>query len=275
MKSYTIFGGTGFIGSHFVKFLKKMGHSVWIPEKNDSSIFNKKLGIVIYAAGYGNCTDNPYNVLQANTSLLSHILDKGQFDKLIYLSSTRIYMNQSISTEDSSVLINFEDNRKLFNLTKLISEELCIKSNRDCMIIRPSNVYGLSLNSPLFLPSIIRDAVKNKVVNMYVSPNYRKDYISVDDLVNATIKLSELNTPPKIINVASGKNISAEEIAKILKEKTDCNILWNKPLSNYEVFPPINIDKLRRKIQFNPRNVLSDLDKMILEYKDIIKNEKS
>lgn len=110
---------------------------------------------------------------------------------------------------------------------------------------------------------------------MYVSPNYRKDYISVDDLVNATIKLSELNTPPEIINVASGKNISAEEIAKILKEKTDCNILWNKPLSNYEVFPPINIDKLRRKIQFNPRNVLSDLDKMILEYKDIIKNEKS
>ncbi|WP_337242221.1 NAD-dependent epimerase/dehydratase family protein, partial [Proteus faecis] len=77
--------------------------------------------------------------------------------------------------------IHTSDNRRLFNITKLAAEEICLKSNKNITIIRPSNVYGTAINSSLFLPSIVRDAIQKKEINMFVSPEYSKDYISVND----------------------------------------------------------------------------------------------
>ncbi|MCV5223230.1 NAD-dependent epimerase/dehydratase family protein, partial [Escherichia coli] len=93
--------------------------------------------------------------------------------------------------ETDDLLVTAGDNRKLFNLTKLVAEELCIKSERDVTVVRPSNVYGLALNSTLFLPSIIRHAINNGEINMFVAPEYAKDYVSVNDVAKACVLLAE------------------------------------------------------------------------------------
>jgi len=267
MSLYTVFGGKGFIGSEFVHQLKNKGHSVSLPERGDESIFDKNLGTVIYCAGYGDCQKDPFNVLNANTLLLSELLRKSTFEKMVYISSSRVYMNQNGSKETNDLTVCSNDNRRLFNLTKLVSEEMCLRSERHCLIIRPSNVYGLAVNSPLFLPAITRNAINNGVVDMHVSKDYSKDYVSVYDVVNTTLALIDLNeTKSEIINLASGKNVSADKIAEVLIEETGCSVNWHTVNSN-EQFPIIDIDELKNKLNFEPRSVLLDLRNMVDTYK--------
>ena len=269
MSKFTVFGGRGFIGSEFVKELKVQDNEVFIPERDDTSIYDIDLGTVIYCAGYGDCQRDPFNVLYANVILLSSLLEKGTFDKLVYISSTRVYMNQTDSVEDCNLTICNDDNRRLFNLTKLTAEELCLKSQKNCLIVRPSNVYGVALNSPLFLPSITRDAINNGIVNMYVNKNYVKDYVSVKDVVDATLSIiTKISIENKVINIASGFNISANDIATALINKTNCKINWLENKTEVEIFSEIDISELKLILKdYKPKNVLDDLNIMVDEFK--------
>lgn len=266
---YTVIGGKGFIGSKIVKSLESMGDNVWIPNKGDKSIFKKPLGVVIYCAGHGDCNNGIYKVFDSNSVLLSKLLELADFERIVYISSTRIYMNQEEADENSNLTISENDSRRLFNLTKLLSEELLMKSGRKFSIIRPSNTYGMALKSPLFLPTIVRNAVDFGEINMHVSSDYAKDYISVDDVAELTVKISkDENAINEIFNIASGENIKANEIIKILVSETSCKVNWHSNES-LEYFPITNIDKILLRYNFKPRKVLNDLESMIKEYKQI------
>ena len=273
MANYTVVGGLGFIGSEIVKQLEDKAHNVFIPKRNDSRLYTDDLGIVIYCVGHGDCKNNPLKVFHSNSVLLANMLDNSTFDKLIYVSSTRLYMGQEFASEHADLSVLTADNRRLFNLTKLVSEELCLLSNKDAIIIRPSNVYGLALNSPLFLPAITRDAINNNQVDMYVTPDYKKDYISVVDVAYATCELAgKIELSQRVFNIASGINTSAGEIADLLSKETGCNITWHKGCVD-EVFPVNDLSAIKNEIIFNPKNVLDDLKIMIDEFKINLSNK--
>lgn len=269
---FTIVGGNGFIGSKVAEIVKKNGHKVFIPKRGDQKLYTDELGIVIYCSGVGECQNRPFDVLDANTTLLSRILKESKFERLIYLSSNRLYMGGISSIETDDLIVLSQDQRRLFNLTKMVSEELCLLSGRDITIVRPSNVYGLALDSPLFLPSIIKDAINLETVNMYVEPEYSKDYVSVDDVSKAIYKLALKNDlGSKVYNICSGENVTAEEIADILVRETKCDVIWHKTNNSVELFPVSNISSLSKEIDFQPSKVLNDLKAMIDDYKNNIK----
>lgn len=258
---YTVIGGRGFIGSEIVENLRAKGENVVVPPRDDNSLFEKDLGIVIYAAGNGDCVNHPFDVYKSNTELLASILERAQFTKLIYISSTRVYMEQAGASESDNVTICSGDNRRLFNLTKLVSEELCLKSNRDTIIVRPSNVYGLALKSKLFLPSIIRNAISNRHIDMYVSPEYAKDYVSVHDVAELIFRISQSNEH-KIYNIASGDNTTASDIAELIAKKTGCTVEWHHGFQG-EYFPPTDNVRTLNEYDYVYSNVLSDIEIMI------------
>ena len=270
MSKYTVFGGRGFIGSTIVEQLKLNGHDVYIPVREDNSIFDEDLGIVIYCAGQGDCKNSPFGVFDANCSLIAKVLEYCKFQRLIYMSSTRVYMNYESSLESDNVVISCDDNRRLFNLTKLVSEELCLKSGKDVVIVRPSNVYGVALNSPLFLPAITRNAILNKKVDMYISPNYEKDYVAVDDVANTCIQIAKnKEITGEIINIASGYNVSAQEIADELESNTGCEIVWHNMAFPNENFPITDITLIKSLIpNYEPKNVLNDIKLMIKDFSE-------
>ncbi|ELB2076206.1 NAD(P)-dependent oxidoreductase [Vibrio parahaemolyticus] len=273
---FTVFGGQGFIGSEFVKQLEMRGEQVFIPKREEPDIYDKELGTIIYCAGYGDCEKDPYNVINANVFLLSNILQRSHFDKLVYVSSTRIYMNNIGSNPDGDVSIICNDSRRLFNLTKLTAEEICIKSKKDCFIIRPSNVFGLAINSPLFLPSITRNAINNGYIDMYVTEDYAKDYVYVGDVVKSTLQiLDSKKDKPRIVNIASGVNTTAKEIADILKNKTGCNVNWHNIENDKEQFPITDITEMKKHIDFEPIQVTTALEKLVDKFIRALSNEKS
>lgn len=270
MYDYTVIGGSGFIGSGFVDYLTKLGHSVDAPKKGDSSIFERELGTVIYCAGVGDCINQPFDVFDAHSKLLAELLKNANFKRFIYISSTRLYMGQESACENSDLSIVHSDKRKLFNLTKLVGEELCLLSGKNVIIVRPSNVYGLALNSPLFLPAITRNAINNGRVDMYVTPEYAKDYLALDDLLSAVYRLSQKESLSHIMyNIASGKNTTAGSIAKVLKAETGCEVNWVEG-SVDEYFPVTDIQLILQEIDFHPADVLLDLELMVRNFKKVL-----
>jgi nucleoside-diphosphate-sugar epimerase len=268
--NYTVIGGRGFIGSRIVELLKQNGASVWTPEKDDAELFTKELGIIIYCAGHGDCENGFLKVFESNLSLLVKVSELSSFDKLVYISSSRVYMGQADSNELSDLFILSHDSRRLFNLTKLVAEEILLKSKKNIIIVRPTNVYGLALDSPLFLPSIVRNAINNGKVDIYVSPDYAKDYVSVDDVAEAIYQLSvKNNLQSRIFNIASGQNIKASDILKVLVRETGCEVIWHSLVDNDDSFPITTIDCIDREVGFKPKSLLSELKLMISDYKNI------
>ncbi|EPJ0879084.1 TPA: NAD(P)-dependent oxidoreductase [Citrobacter freundii] len=260
-----IIGGNGFIGSEIVNEFAHEEVEVVIPARNELIAGNSEKDIIIYCAGNGDCS-KPEQVVDSNINYLQRILAYCNFKKLIYLSSTRLYLNSEISNEDAAITIHSEDSRRLFNLTKLTAEECCLKSEKNTLIVRPSNVYGKAFDSKLFLPMIVKHAILNKKINMYVDKDYSKDYVSVSDVAGVVKYLSlNYNSKNDIFNIASGQNTTAFEIANIIQSKINCEIVWNEN-STKEQFPVINISKIKGIMQYIPSSITDDLSLMIDEF---------
>lgn len=264
MKVFVV-GGNGFIGSEVVKTFQSSAVEVIVPTRNELFATNAGSDIIIYCAGNGDCS-RPEQVVESNIIYLQQILANCNFKKLIYLSSTRLYLNSEQSAENAGITIQYDDNRRLFNLTKLTAEECCLKSGKNVLIVRPSNVYGNAFESKLFLPMIVKHAILNKKINMYVNKEYSKDYVSVAD-VSEAIKYLALayEGEEKIFNIASGKNTTAIEIAEIIQSKINCEIVWH-PNSTNENFPVIDLAKIKSIMQYCPISVTDSLSFMIDEF---------
>jgi hypothetical protein len=72
----------------------------------------------------------------------------------------------------------------------------------------------------------------------------------------------------QIINIAAGYNITAKQIADVLHKFTECEIVWHKIAFPNENFPQTAITKIMSLIpDYQPRNVLEDIELMIAEFK--------
>lgn len=272
MKKCLVIGGRGFIGSQIVSDLESSGCDVDIPERGDVSFFQTSYDAIVYAAGYGVCT-KPIDVIEANVNFFNEVLFKANYEHLIYISSTRLYMATPNTNEDIDLHVPQKDERKLFNLSKLVSEEVARLSGKNVTVIRPSNVYGTALNSNLFLPMIIKNALIHNKIDMYVEPEYEKDYVSVDDVSHFVTKC--VNDGFKcfnVYNVASGVNVSAKSIAEIIQKETNCQVNWHTGFVG-EAFTPINIDKSKRNCNFKPKHLLDELPDIISGFKEALSKQ--
>lgn len=266
-KLFTIIGANGFIGNNIANYLEMNGYRVQRINRDLKVLANNKLGNVIYCSGYGDCKSNPNNVVNANVTFLQEVLSKFEYERFLYISSTRVYLDSDDSREDDDLIIRKTDTRKLFNLTKLVSETL-LNAYDNVVILRLSNVYGNAFKSDLFLPSIVRDAVKHGVMNIYTSKSYNKDYINVNDVCNLVCDMfDKTELDYNVYNVAAGINVTSEKIVKTIEERLQVNVNWHN-ITSEDKFPVINIERLQKEFNFKPSDVLKDLELMIHDFKD-------
>ncbi|MEZ9957533.1 NAD-dependent epimerase/dehydratase family protein [Vibrio splendidus] len=263
---YSIVGANGFIGNRLCSYLKEKGHEVKIIGKNDS-VKDVYCGTIIYAAGFGDCRE-PSKVIDANLNYLIKVTSDASFDRIIYFSSTRLYIGLDDSNENSDCVILNSDGRNLFNLTKLCAEKYLSNLSK-AIIVRPSNVYGPAYESPLFLPSLVRDAVNKNEITMYISKEYAKDYIHVDDVCNLVEKISASKKPRKVYNLASGFNLTASDISKNIVELTGCSVVWTKENLDDE-FPIIDIRNIREEFDFEPLDFSFCLSEMVNSFQGCV-----
>ena len=100
---------------------------------------------------------------------------------------------------------------------------MLLSLNKNIIILRLSNVFGNNFNSPLLLPTLIRNAIQKSKINISINVNSTKDYISINDVIDLIFKIQKKNRF-KIYNIASGKNITLKKIIQIIRNKTNCRV---------------------------------------------------
>jgi UDP-glucose 4-epimerase len=143
--------------------------------------------------------------------------------------------------------------------SKLLSEELCKGYNRDfdipVTIFRPFNIYGPGQNPVFLIPSIIAQAKTGKI--KLEDPRPRRDFIYIDDVVNAYSKAIDTNFKKvEIFNLGSGISTSIHELTTIIQNKISDNISveFSGVERKNEVLDTIaNIDKAKALLYWIPR----------------------
>ena len=261
----TILGASGFIGSQLARKLaadrldhRAIGRNDPIPDEN--------LGHVIYCIGVtADFRQRPLDTAEAHVCALLELIRNHQFESLLYLSSTRVYADDESSNEEKPLHVSPRNPPDLYNISKAMGESIVMNCAPNARVARLSNVYGPDFHSDNFLPSIVRDAVTGEKLVLRTAPESAKDYISVDDVVNALVQIATRGRE-RIYNVASGVNVSHRELAEKLRALTGCKIEFvaNAPVAK---FPPIDIERLRSEFAFAPSSVVDDLPQLVESYK--------
>lgn len=265
----SIFGASGFIGSHLLKHLQGLGWQVQSFGRHDDTWRDQPLGHVFYCAGLtSDFRTKPFETIDAHIVLLRQVLERGDFKSLLYLSSTRVYAGASSTHEDANLRVNPTHPGDLYNLSKLMGESTCLAVARpDIRIARLSNVYGPDVSSDNFLTSIIRDAIQGKV-NLSTGSKSEKDYINIDDVVPALVHMALMGRH-RLYNLASGVNSSHHDILSCLQTLTNCDVRFENDAPDI-IFNPINTGRLKDEYCFNPRLIHKQLYHLVNFYKSNI-----
>jgi nucleoside-diphosphate-sugar epimerase len=82
-------------------------------------------------------------------------------------------------------------------------------------ILRPFNVFGIGQNDEFLIPTIIRQAIYQNVIELNdLSP--KRDYLYIDDMVDALISAMKYKDKSSTYNIGSGKSFSVSEIADLV-----------------------------------------------------------
>ena len=244
MALFTVFGGSGFIGRHISSALKATGQPVSTPERDVPVETLGRLGHVLFCAGLtADFRTRPYDTMEAHVGLISRILSTGDFDSLVYLSSTRIYDGATHGSEEMTFTVDPWSPNDLYNISKIAGEALCLNhQNPRVRVARLSNVYGAGMfgsdgGGANFLSSVIDSAIADGHVELQSAPGSAKDYIHISDVVRA-LTLIAIEGTDRVYNVASGRNVSHEQLLDRLAETSGCT--WSTaPDAPHVGFPEI------------------------------------
>jgi nucleoside-diphosphate-sugar epimerase len=214
----TIFGATGFVGRRLQARLTAQGWDVFSPTKGDTSLFGHDMGVVFFCAGLTADYDRrPFDTVEAHASLLSELVRAGRFERLVYLSSTRLYDGQAAAVLDETARLIFDpaDPRRIYDLSKALGENITLtRTEGRGAVARLSNVFDWEPDAPGFLSEWLIEAARTRDLQLDSSPHIARDYIHLDDVVSALIAMSE-KPGAGLVNVASGEMVANGEIANL------------------------------------------------------------
>ena len=217
----TVVGVEGFVGRRLVARLVAQGEAPWTPKKGDPALLTRDLGTVYYCAGLtADYDQRPFDTVEAHASLTGEIIRAGRFERLVYLSSTRLYDGLPKAEVDEAEPLLFDpmDSRRLYDLSKALGENLTLtRTEGRGRVARLANVYDWEAGAAGFLSEWLIQTRFEKDLRLDSSPHLARDHIHLDDVVTALIAIAG-SEAPAIVNVASGELTSNGEIAAVFEE---------------------------------------------------------
>ena len=204
----SIFGGTGFIGSRFVK----ENSDICIPIDRESRV-SKSNNILYFIS-----TTNNYNVFEdvhldinTNLNILMDVLERCKDRDIVFnfISSWFVYGESDALPASEYTACN---PKGFYSITKKCAEDLliswCRTFDKKYRIIRLSNVYGsgdLGASKKKNALQYLAEKIKNhENIELYHGGEFIRDYIHVYDAVSAIKLIMEKGELNKIYNVGSG-----------------------------------------------------------------------
>ena len=212
---------------------------------------------------------------------------KAGVKRLLFLGSTCIYprMAPQPIPEDALLTGALEKTNEGYALAKISGLKLCEFLRRDCGVtyhsLMPTNLYGTGDNYDVVgghvLPTMIRKFETARVNNdrevvLWGTGAPLREFLHVDDLAAACLFVLNMENPPDLVNVGSGREISIKELAELVKRTSGCEaaITWDS--SKPDGTPRKLCDtSLIRSLGWAPAIDLEDgLRRTIAEYREAV-----
>ena len=247
-----ITGASGMVGSQLVKKLKELDfHNLLTPssgeldltEQNpvDDYIFAYEPDYVFHLAakvgGIQANIDDPVKFLSdnilINTNLFRSCSDWG-VKKILYLGSSCIYPKDCPQPMKEEHLMTgpLEPTNEGYALSKVVGLKLAESYYKQfglkSVCLMPCNIYGTNdnyhpKNSHVLAALIEKFTLAKthdlKFVTLWGDGTPRREFIHVDDVVEAMLYFFDKIETPEIINIGPGKDVSIMGLAQIIKDE--------------------------------------------------------
>tara|TARA_A100001011_G_C14301043_1_gene840810 strand:- start:1721 stop:2710 length:990 start_codon:yes stop_codon:yes gene_type:complete len=257
MKSL-VTGGAGFIGSNLVDLLVKNKHKVIvldnfstgrksnlkhhskknlkvvnldISKNNNLKKYFKGVDYVFHMAGLADIVpsiENPKKYFDSNVTGTFNVLryaKEAKVKKFIYAASASCYgLPRKFPTNESSIIKPMYP----YALTKWQGEQIVMHWNKvfnfPAISLRFFNCYGPRSRTTGAYGAVfgvfLAQKLANKPLTIVGNGKQTRDFIHVSDLVSAVLKAAKSKKTGQIYNLAGGKEIQVNEIAKLIGGKS-------------------------------------------------------
>ena len=227
-----ITGSNGFIAKKLIEKLQSIGEDFLPLNREDGDLSICPLEDLIHKENDINnifhlaartfvpsAWNNPEEFIKENIASTLNVLNYCRVNKvpLIYMSAY-IYGKQELLPIKENSIINPSNP---YAQSKLLCEKICKYYadvfTLDITILRPFNVYGPDQEKHFLIPEIIEQIKKSKkiIVNSFQP---KRDFVYIEDLVNALTISSKKLKGFQIYNIGSGVSVSVKEIIELLDD---------------------------------------------------------
>lgn len=188
--------------------------------------------------------------------------------KFIFASSSSVYGDSEIPMKETSILNPISP----YGITKVACEKLCYAYNKNFSIpstvLRYFTVYGPRQRPDMAINKFVEKIQAGEKIQVYGDGEQTRDFTFVQDIVDATIEASNLNSEFEVMNIGGGANISVNELIKLMekelgKEANTENIEVQKG-DMKDTFA--SIDKAKNLLKYNPKVPVEDGLKKYIEW---------
>ena len=244
-------GGAGFVGSNLVKHLVNLGNNVTVLDNlmsgyrsnldpfpsvkfiegdvRDQAAIEKVIkGVEVVfhlAASVGNkrSIDQPITDAEINVLGTLQVLEaarKAGVRKIVASSSAGIFgeLKTMPIKEDHPI-----EPDTPYGSTKLCEEKLCLAYAKlypiEAVCLRYFNVYGPNQRFDAYgnaIPIFVFRMLRNEPIQIYGDGEQTRDFVHVDDVVQANIKAGDSIGVSGAFNIGSGKNITINRLVEMI-----------------------------------------------------------
>ena len=292
-------GGAGFIGSNLIKELVKEGNTITVLDNfmsgyrsnldpypsitviegdvRDKSIVEKAMkGIEIvfhFAASVGNKRSIEFPVSDAEINVLGtiNILEaarKAGVRKIVTSSSAGIFGElKTIPIKEDHPI----EPDSPYGCTKLCEEKLCLSYAKlyeiEAICLRYFNVYGPNQRFDAYgnvIPIFVFRMLRNEPLTIFGDGEQTRDFVHVNDVVQANIKAAESIGISGAFNIASGTSITINKLVELITKNNRTVKIEYGPLRPGDVKDSLaDISLGYQKINYSP---MVNIEKGIEEY---------
>ena len=254
MKKILITGGSGFIGSHLVKYYIKKNYKVAITTKYDSIFENIRLAsiwkkitviesdlrnvdtlfkinkfapdIIFHLAAYndvGGSFSNQTEALTSNLISTSNLLENlKNYEQFIYISTSEIYGYQSTVPFKEGMYPQPVSPYSVGKYAGELYSQMHMKFyKKPIKIIRPFNAYGPGQSMKAVIPELIIKCLRGEKIKTTKGEQTR-EFNYVTDLVNGFAKCASTKKAiGGIFNIGSNYEIKIKDLVKLIHKLTN------------------------------------------------------
>lgn len=308
--NFLVTGATGFVGSNLVRKLVSLGQIVSVIVRDrklnwrisdiadkvnifECNITDPKLQeitdkikpeYIFHLAGYGNLPyeDDIYRMVDINLKGTINLLDalsRNPFKLFINTGSSAEYGVKDRQMKESDVLMPINNYGVIKSAITLYCQKEATRNNLPIINLRLFTPYGYFEGRNRLIPDVCLSALEERPIKVS-SPTHVRDFIFIEDVVNAYIQAAKVkHNPGEIYNIGSGIQHSVKDIVEktLTITKSKSSVQWGAVKKQARYVEPkkwqSDISKAKRMLDWEPKNTIdSGLQKTMqwfMEHKNL------